>query len=108
MPPRIDEPEQQYQKERGQFHRLLLGNPNYFGNLEKSPFQPVLKLIQNTSYERVTCVALNPLLNMLEAHVQIKLPFGYGGDLCQAGTMEFVRFYVDYGTGWQDAGVVGF
>ena len=97
-----------FHKERGQFHELLLANPNYFGNLEKSPFKPVKKVVYDTGYEQVTCVALNPLLNMLEAHVQIKLPFGYGGDLCQAGTTEFVRFYVDYGTGWHDAGIVGF
>jgi len=96
------------QQERVQFHKLLLGNPNYFGNMGKSSFKPVLKLSNDTSYEQVTCVALNPLLNMLEAHVQVKLPVGYGGDLCHAGTMEYVRFYVDYGTGWQDAGIVGF
>lgn len=100
--------ELQAHNQRVQFHKLLLGNPNYFGNLEKSSFKPVLKLSYDTSYEQVTCVALNPLLNMLEAHVQVKLPVGYGGDLCHAGTMEYVRFYVDYGTGWQDAGIVGF
>lgn len=97
-----------HQKEREQFHKLLLSNPNYFGNLAESTFKPVIKLNNDTSYEQVTCVALNPLLNMLEAHVQIKLPAGYGGDLCHDGTMEYVRFYVDYGAGWQDAGIVGF
>ena len=100
--------ESRYHKERGQFRELLFANPNYFGNLEKSPFPPVLKVIGDTSYEQVTCVALNPLLNLLEAHVQIKRPAGYGGDLCHTGTTEYVRFYVDYGAGWQDAGIVGF
>ncbi len=100
--------EVRFQKERGQFIELLLANPNYFGNLEKSPFKPVQKLTYDTTYEQVTCVAFNPLLNLLEAHVQIKQPAGYGGDLCHAGSMEYVRFYVDYGAGWQDAGIVGF
>jgi len=53
-----------FHKERGQFHEPLLANPNSFGNLEKSPFKPVKKVVYNTSYEQVTCVALNPLLRM--------------------------------------------
>jgi hypothetical protein len=108
MAARPQKPKPDLHMDRGQFHQLLLANPNYFGNLEKSPFKPQVTLIQDTSYEEVTCVSLNPLLNMLEAHVQIKLPVGYGSDLCHAGTMEYVRFYVDYGTGWQDVGMVGF
>ena len=94
--------------ERAQFKKLLLANPNHFGNLEASAFKPVLKLIKDTTFEEVTCVALNPLLNQLEAHVQVKQPSGYGGDLCHAGTLEYVRFYVDYGSGFDDAGVVAF
>ena len=97
-----------YLTERGQFHKLLLANPNYFGNLAKSPFKPVLKLTQETLYEEITCVGLNPALTMLEAHVQIKRPAGYGGDVCHAGSTEYVRFYVDYGAGFQDVGIVGF
>lgn len=97
-----------YARERREFHNLLIANPNYFGNLEKSGFKPVLKLNQDTTYEQATCVAFNPLLNLLEAHVQIRLPVGYGSDLCHAGSLEYVRFYVDYGAGWLDAGLVAF
>jgi hypothetical protein len=93
--------------ERSEFRKLLLQNPNYFGNLEKSALKPVKKFVANTSYEQLTCVGYNPEKQFLEATIAIKQPFGYGGNLCQAGTTEYVRFFIDYGTGWVDAGVVG-
>ena len=95
-------------KQRAQFSELLLENPNYFGNFPESGLEPVLVLEANTAYEQVTCVAYNPDRDELEATVQIKLPGGYGGDLCSAGSNEYVRFYVDYGAGWQDAGLASF
>ncbi len=94
------------EKERGEFHKLLAVNPNYFGNLAESPFKPVKKIIGNTKYEELTCIGFNPNLNQLEATVPIKLPTGYGGGLCHAGSTEFVRFFIDYGGGWEDAGMV--
>ena len=39
--------------ERAQFRALLVGNPNYFGTLPKSPFKPVIKLQGNTTYEEL-------------------------------------------------------
>jgi len=96
------------EKERAEFRRLIVENPNYFGNLAKSPYKPVKKLVENTQYEELTCVGYNPQTQLLEATVAVKLPNGYGGNLCMAGTTEYVRFFVDYGSGWEDAGVVGF
>jgi len=93
------------EKERGEFHKLLAVNPNYFGNLAESPFKPVKKIIGNTKYEELTCIGFNPNLNQLEATVPVKLPYGYGGGLCQAGSTEYVRFFIDYGGGWEDAGM---
>lgn len=40
-----------FEKERKQFRALVLANPNYFGNLKVSPFQPVLNIQSNTTYE---------------------------------------------------------
>ena len=94
------------EKERVEFHQLLAVNPNYFGNLAESPYKPVKKIIGNTKYEELTCIGFNPNLNQLEATVPIKLPSGYGGGLCQAGSTEYVRFFIDYGSGWEDAGMV--
>lgn len=93
---------------RVNFTKLVATNPNYFGTLEDAPLKPVFPLKGNTTFEELTCVAFNPELSLLEATVQIKLPSGYRGDLCHAGSIEFIRFYVDYGAGWQDAGVASF
>lgn len=95
-------------EERARFKTLLLSNPNYFGNLEQSEYQPVLKIVGDTTYEQLTCVGYNLNLSVIEATVQVKLPTGYGGNLCSPGTHEYVRFFVDYGAGWIDIGVGGF
>src|SRR5207245_8615710 len=54
-------------KERSKFRRLILENPNYFGNLEKSSLKAVKQLTGNTQYEELTCVGFNPQTNFLEA-----------------------------------------
>jgi hypothetical protein len=95
-------------KERVEFKKLLALNPNYFGNLIESPFKPVKKMVGNITYEEVSCLGFNPQLNLLEATVQIKLAGGYNGLLCSPGSTEYVRFYIDYGTGWVDAGLAAF
>lgn len=96
------------QQARGSFRSLIAANPNYFGNLKLSTFKPVLQVAGNTWYEELTCVGFNPERNQLNATVEIKRNSGYSGGLCAAGSKEFVRFFVDYGAGWQDAGVAGF
>lgn len=95
------------EKERFQFKELLATNPNYFGNLANSSFPIVKKIIGNTSYEEITCVGYNPDRSELEATIHIKRPTGYGGVLCSSGTVEYVRFFLDYGGGWEDQGVMG-
>lgn len=95
-------------KERVEFKEMLAVNPNYFGNLAKSPFKPVQKIVANTTYEEVTCVGFNLALNLLEATVHIKRPSGYNGTLCLPGSTEYVRFFIDYGAGWTDAGLAAF
>src|SRR6266487_428538 len=93
------------QAERAGFKTLLAANPNYFGTAKESGFPAQVEIIGNTSYEQIDCVSYNPELRLLEATISIKLPYGYGGDLCQAGSLEFVRFFLDYGSGWTDAGL---
>lgn len=97
-------------KERTQFHALLLGNPNYFGTLKESQFKPVLQLQGDTEFEQLECIGFNPQLNLLEGVVRIKQNAGYGGDICSAGTQEYVRFYVDWNNNgtWADQGMINF
>jgi hypothetical protein len=97
-------------EERGQFRALLLANPNYFGNLKKSAFEPVLEVLNNTFYEEIGCVGFQPQFDRLEAVIYVKQAFGYSGDICSKGSPEYVRFFVSYdeGTTWQDLGLTSF
>ncbi len=96
--------------ERGNFKKLLLTNPNYFGNLEEKFGKPVLKLSANSFYEELGCVGYHPQQEMLEAVVYVKQQAGYGSDICGPGTSEYVRFYLstDNGASWQDQGLTSF
>jgi hypothetical protein len=96
--------------ERAQFLALLAKNPNYFGNLKFSPFVPVKEMAGNTSYEELICIGYNPPLERLEAVVHIKREYGFSGDICSAGSPEYVRFYVDWKNDghWVDVGMKSF
>lgn len=66
--------------------------------------QPIFELDFNTSYEEVHCVSLNRELNRLHATVEVKRDSGYVSGLCDAGSQEYVAFYMDFGTGWEYMG----
>ncbi|ATQ77314.1 hypothetical protein CR152_24445 [Massilia violaceinigra] len=97
-------------EERARFRALVMTNPNYFGNIQASPFPPVLNIKLNTTYERLACVGFQPQFNRLDAVVYIFQPNGYGGGICSSGSQEYVRFYLssDDGASWQDAGLTSF
>ena len=93
--------------ERANFKELLAINPNYFGNLPDSQQTPVFPLSSDTKYEQLKYIGFNAALSLLEATIQIKLSYSFDGDLCTNGSWEYVRFFVDYGTGWNGIGYVG-
>lgn len=97
-------------KERSAFKKLLLTNPNYFGNLTDSVFKSVLSISGNTFYEELGCVGYQPQQRQLEGVVYLYQPSGYGSDLCGPGSSEFVRFYLsfDHGATWVDQGMTSF
>ena len=99
-----------FAKERAQFKTLLLGNPNFFGNLKESKFKAQISIQQDTFYEEIGCVGYQPQANRLEAVIFIKQPSGYGGNVCSSGSQEFVRFYVSFDNGatWTDLGLRSF
>ncbi len=96
-------------KERQHFSLLTLANPNYFGNDPKSTFKSgVAKPFANqTTYEQLRCVGLNPQFDYVEAVVDIKQDTGYSGGICSTGSYEYVRFYADYTNtnNWTDLGL---
>lgn len=58
----------------------------------------------NTFYEEIRSVSYHPDLQKLEAIITAKRETGYNGSLCTDGSYAFVRFYLDYGHGWEDQG----
>jgi len=92
--------------ERLYFQAMLAKNPNYFGNIPGSKIEPILKFFTQTIYEELTCVGYNPDTENMEATFAIKKSAGYSGNLCTAGSFEFVRFYLDFhdGKGFIDQG----
>lgn len=63
---------------------------------------------KNSHFEELKCIGYNQKRSELTATVSIKRATGYAGDLCDRGSYEYVRFYLDYGSGWEDQGYVGF
>lgn len=100
--------QRQVQPGRAQFTKLVLGNPNYFGNMPGSGFDPVEVISVDTTFEALTCIGLNPDASTLEAVVDIKQEFGYNGGICDGGSTEYIRFFVELPDGWHDVGVVSF
>ncbi|MFX0202747.1 MAG: peptidoglycan-binding protein, partial [Candidatus Hodarchaeota archaeon] len=82
--------------ERKQFRELLLKNPNYFGSFPDFEIAPVKPMKFNKKYEELRCVAFYPEADLLEAIIDVKLPYGYKGNLCSQGSFEYVRFFVDW------------
>ncbi len=50
----------------------------------------------NVDYEELKCVGLDYNTESLVATVQIKKKSGYSGDLCHAGSDEYIAFWVDW------------
>jgi hypothetical protein len=97
--------DREVESERSLFKTYLVKNPNYFGTLSGSDQKAIKPMSLVISYEELTAVAYNPETRNLEATLVIKKPIGYNGTLCTAGSIEYVRFFLDYGAGWIDQGL---
>jgi len=88
--------------------RLLATNANYFGTFAQSKLKAVFPLKYNTAFEGLSCIGYHPKMEELTATIQLHRSSGYGGSLCGKGSMEYVRFFLDYqdGASWQDMGMV--
>jgi len=100
----MNENEQHLQILRSSFNALhSLSHPTTakaFANLKEK----VVAYSGNTFYEEIRSVSYNPDIYLLEAIIATKKDYGYNGNLCAEGSYAFVRFYVNYGTGWEDQG----
>lgn len=50
----------------------------------------------STRYEELECIGLNPTLSTLVGVIRVKLPSGYSGGPCTAGSREYVTFWGDF------------
>ncbi len=96
------------QPERSNFLPMIAKNPNYFGNIPGSKLKANFLMKGNISYEEISCLGYNPSTQILSATFDIKRSYGYSGNLCTSGSLEYVRFYIDFhdGAGWIDQGSV--
>ncbi|WP_353951710.1 hypothetical protein V6K52_19125 [Knoellia sp. S7-12] len=51
---------------------------------------------EDTTYEQISCLGLDYNRDLLVSTLQIKLPSGFSGPPCSAGSVEYVAFWVDY------------
>jgi len=61
----------------------------------------------NTDYEQLGCIGLDEGTGSPDALVGtlvVKLPSGYLGKPCTAGSKEYVAFWIDWGSGWEWVG----
>lgn len=88
---------------RRHFKKLIAINPNYFGTLAESATKNVAEAVVSqsgsTKYEQLRCVGLMPDDDLLEAVIEVKLPYGFKSGLCGDGSKEYVAFYLDYDDG---------
>lgn len=63
-----------------------------------------------THWEELLCAAINPKASSLVAIVSVHLPDGYSGILRSLGSIEYVRFFIDWvdGEGFQAVGLTHF
>ena len=64
--------------------------------------------VGNTSYEELTCVGLDNNAGELVAAFRVKLPTGFSGSPCTAGSTEYVAFWADWDDDctWEYVGTV--
>jgi hypothetical protein len=92
---------------RKKLRELLLANPNHFGRVPASSFNAVLKIQEDTTYERISRIGFDPQCEGLCARIDIRQTLGYSSDALIYGSEEFVRFYLSYdgGSKWLDQGM---
>lgn len=105
MSPSSQVPTSERSQLRHQLRAQLLANPNFFGTFPTGGEEPVVEIAGDTHWEELTCVGFNPVLRQLEAVVSIRQASGYSGGLCTPGSTEYVRFFLDSGSGFHDVGL---
>lgn len=90
--------------------KLLIANPNHFGNLPEESLKVVLNMSSDTAFERLGCVSYIPLLDQFYASIELKRDWGYSLARNNGSSREYVRFYLsfDRGASWHNEGITAF
>jgi hypothetical protein len=96
--------EEHLQQLRSGFSALHASNHPSTEKIVAKLTESVIAHSGNTFFEAIQSVSYNPEVHLLEAVIAAKKDFGYNGSLCTEGSYAFVRFYLDYGRGWEDQG----
>ena len=93
-------------RERTHFKELLLTDHFKRAKEAKADQAPS----GNTFYEELVCVGYQPQLKRLDAVVHLKNANGYSGNICSAGSQEYVKFFAstDEGATWMELGTTAF
>jgi hypothetical protein len=77
---------------------MAAGSQGALHGIEISPAEiaKLFPVIGDTQYEELEAVGFNQSQNVLTGVIRVKLPNGYSGNLCQAGSFEFVTFWADF------------
>ncbi len=92
---------------KAEIEKLELSRQNILANIVTKNAS-LQELKGNTYWEELTCVGYNPDIAQIEAVVSVKQATGYSGGLCTNGSTEYVRFFVDWGSGFENAGLTSF
>jgi hypothetical protein len=90
---------------KAEINKIEITRKNLMANLFG---KKVIAKESHTYWEEMTCLGFNPLSAQLEAVVSVKRETGYSGVLCSYGSTEYVRFFVDWGTGFENVGLTNF
>jgi hypothetical protein len=84
-------------------------------NLDLSKYQinpaglinSIAKTNGDTTYEQLNCIGLSPQFSIdnLAGVLTVKKASGYSGPPCSSGSTEYVAFWLDFGSGWEYAGL---
>lgn len=97
-----------HERERLALLRLFSAHPHCLGLTASSAGRSAGASIGPAAYESIEQIGYDAARSVLEATVRLARPLPELGDPCGRDALEYVRFFVDQGQGWENAGLAVF
>jgi hypothetical protein len=97
-----------HERERLALLRLFSAHPHCFGLTASAAGRSAGASIGPAAYESIEQIGYDAARNVLEATVRLARPLPELGDPCVRDALEYVRFFVDQGHGWENVGLAVF